>query len=196
MRQRFLGYFLVGIFSCLALVGIASPSLSFNIFNQSFNQNSANSQNYIQLASSVLIAQGGDRSKFVSYSASLDGIAIAPSSVSTSAIGEAGAVSIGDRLVVRGGFRNLSSQLSYYSPDPLITSAIHLHQGAANENGPLQYALQVNLEPNQLDGTFGGNYKLTENQIQALTSGKLYITLHTSINRAGEIRGAFKPYST
>ncbi|MDX1977137.1 MAG: CHRD domain-containing protein [Pseudanabaenaceae cyanobacterium bins.68] len=135
----------------------------------------------------------------VSYSASLNANEIVPSPVNTGASGEVGAVLIGDRLVVRGGFRNLSSQLRDYATDPLnppnpnITSGIHLHRGAANENGPFQFALSVNLEPGLLSGSFKGETKLNQEQIQALTSGKMYVDLHTKANRAGELRGILKP---
>jgi CHRD domain len=195
MRQRFLGYFLIGIFTCLSLVGISDPSFSFNpgSFNADFTPS------FLSPEKSILLAQSGEKSKFISYSANLEGSSIVPSPVNTAAFGEVGAVLIGDRLVVRGGFRNLSSQLRDYAADPLnppnpnITSGIHLHRGATTENGPFQFALTVNLDPALLSGTFSGELTLNPEQIEAFTTGKMYVDLHTKANRAGELRGLLKP---
>jgi CHRD domain len=105
------------------------------------------------------------------------------------------AVLVGDRLVMRGDFSRLSSPLRDYATDPVtppnpnITSAVHIHQGDTAQNGPFQYALTVMLDNTGLDGRFAGDYTLTSAQLQALSDGNLYVDIHTSQNRAGELRG-------
>ncbi|MBW4579884.1 MAG: CHRD domain-containing protein [Tildeniella nuda ZEHNDER 1965/U140] len=135
----------------------------------------------------------------VRYVAVMSGKAVAPSA-STYAFGSAGAALIGNRLVIRGDYSGLSSPLRDYATDPVnppnpnITSGIHVHRGEPSKNGPFQYALTVEPAANQLSGRFMGEYTLTEEQLQALTNGTLYMDLHTKQNRAGELRGIFKAY--
>jgi hypothetical protein len=135
------------------------------------------------------------------YVAVLSGREVAPKSVETSALGTAGAVLSGDRLIVRGDFSGLTSELRDYATDPLdppnpnVTSAIHIHRGEPTANGPFQYALQVQLGEDQLSGRFQGEYTLTNEQLEALSNGGLYVDLHTQKNRAGELRGILKPYT-
>jgi CHRD domain len=199
MRKSILGYFLIGIFTCFFLIGISSPSFGFRANPTPIYSGQAFEQEILANADTVFIAQAGEKSKFVSYSANLNGNQIVPSPVNVAAFGEVGAVLNGSRLLVRGGFRNLSSELRDYAADPLnppnpnITSGIHLHRGATNENGPFQFALQVSLDPGGLSGTFSGDLNLSDEQVQAFTSGKMYVDLHTKSNRAGELRGLLKP---
>lgn len=133
------------------------------------------------------------------YVAVMSGKAVAPSA-STYAFGSAGAALIGNRLVIRGDYSGLSSPLRDYATDPVnppnpnITSGIHVHKGEPSKNGPFQYALTVEPGANQLSGRLMGEYTLTEEQLQALTNGTLYMDLHTKQNRAGELRGIFKAY--
>lgn len=117
----------------------------------------------------------------------------------TRAFGAAGAVLVGNRLVVRGDFSNLTSPLRDYATDPVsppnpnITSGVHIHQGDATRNGPFQYALRVEPNPSGLAGRFAGEYTLTPEQVEALSRGELYLDLHTQQNRAGELRGVLRP---
>ena len=106
-----------------------------------------------------------------------------------------GAALIGDRLILCGSFYGLNSPLSDYATDPVappnpnITSAVHIHKGSANANAPFQYALQVQINADGVSGNVKGEYKLTDEQLQALNSGGLYVDIHTKSNRAGELRG-------
>ncbi|WP_245939889.1 CHRD domain-containing protein [Stenomitos frigidus] len=135
----------------------------------------------------------------VSYVAVMTGKATVPSA-STFAFGSAGAVLVGNRFVVRGDFSGLNSPLRDFATDPVnppnpnVNSGIHVHKGDPSKNGPFQYALEVQPGADQLSGRFKGEYTLTEDQLQALSNGTLYMDLHTKQNRAGELRGIFKAY--
>lgn len=143
---------------------------------------------------------GGSPQTVSRYVAVLRRSEIVPTAPTTSAFGAAGAVLRGDRLIVRGDFSNLTSSLRDYATDPLdppnpnITSAVHIHQGQPTENGPFQYALTVTPTTDDRTGRFSGEYTLTPDQIQALSAGLLYVDIHTTRNRGGELRGVFQPY--
>jgi len=138
-------------------------------------------------------------SNFTVYYVSLSGSAIVPQMAETTASGGAGAILRGNKLRVSGTFANLSGNLRDYTtdppvpPNPNVTSAVHIHRGAVNENGPFQYALKVSLNADKRSGSLSGEYDLTTEQLQALRGGQLYLDLHTTTNRAGELRGVFKP---
>jgi hypothetical protein len=44
-----------------------------------------------------------------------------------------------------------------------------------------------------MGGRLSGEYTLTPEQLQALSAGQLYVDIHTTQNRAGELRGIFQP---
>ncbi|MGB3790205.1 MAG: CHRD domain-containing protein [Phormidesmis sp.] len=125
---------------------------------------------------------------------------VASSLKNTPARGAVGAVLSGNRLIVRGSFKMLSSDMRNYATDPVnppnadITSAFHIHQGTPMENGPFQYALNVMLDDDGRSGSAMGEYTLTEEQMQALASNQLYVDIHTTKNRGGELRGTLMPY--
>ncbi|BAS57705.1 CHRD domain-containing protein [Leptolyngbya boryana IAM M-101] len=152
----------------------------------------------LQEAESVLMAQGMSSSSLQRYAAILTNNNVVPNAPSTSATGVAGAALAGDRLIVRGDFGGLSSGLRDYAADPVnppnpnITSAVHIHRGEPNQNGPFQYALTVTLNDTAMGGRFAGEYTLTAEQLQALSEGNLYVDIHTKQNRAGELRGIFR----
>ena len=154
----------------------------------------------LQAAESTAIAQGMEPRSFTRSVSVLSQNEVFPTTPSTNAFGAAGAVLVGDRLIVRGDFSNLSSPLRDYTtdpaspPNPNITSGVHIHQGEAAKNGPFQYALQVSPAESGLQGRFMGEYTLTSEQRQALANGNLYMDIHTRQNRAGELRGILKPY--
>ena len=133
------------------------------------------------------------------YSVNLSSRNIVPNAPSTTARGMAEATLMGDRLMVSGRFNGLSSGLRDYAADPTdppnakITSAVHIHRGEATQNGPFQFALTVMTDNMGMGGQFSGEYKLSNEQLQALAEGKLYIDLHTQQNRAGELRGYLQP---
>ncbi|MBW4461048.1 MAG: CHRD domain-containing protein [Nodosilinea sp. WJT8-NPBG4] len=149
-------------------------------------------------AKAPLLAQGLNE-PIVTYIAMLSGQNVVPKAAKTDARGVVGAALSGNRLVVRGSFRELSSAPRDYATDPLdppnpnITSAFHVHRGSASENGPFQYALDVTMNANGRGGSAMGDYTLTPEQLQALQNGTLYIDFHTSRYRAGELRGILMP---
>ncbi|MEA5451999.1 DUF4394 domain-containing protein [Leptolyngbya sp. CCNP1308] len=63
-------------------------------------------------------------------------------------------------------------------------SSIHLHRGAAGENGPIVRNFTVND-----DGTFGGTFTLTEAEEALLLDQAFYVNLHTDNFGGGELRG-------
>ncbi|WP_017297624.1 CHRD domain-containing protein [Nodosilinea nodulosa] len=150
-------------------------------------------------ATTPLLAQNMTGEPIVTYVAMLSPKNVVPKSPMTEARGVVGAALAGDRLVVRGSFRELTSALRDYTTDPVnppnanITSAFHVHQGSPSENGPFQYALEVTMDGTGLGGSAMGDYTLTPEQLQALQSGMLYIDLHTTRNRGGELRGILMP---
>ncbi len=152
----------------------------------------------LRAATTPLLAQGINE-PIVTYVAMLNGQSIVPNAVNTSARGVVGAALSGNRLVLRSSFRELTSAPRDYATDPLdppnpnITSAMHVHRGSPSENGPFQYALEVMLNANGRGGSAMGDYTLTTEQLQALQSGMLYIDLHTTRNRGGELRGILMP---
>lgn len=203
--KRLLFNVLLGVATCLLLTNIAAPMMAGAKTAESALQNE-NIVRYEQEALAFLVSQGetlsqesSPRPTLMRFNTSLTGKSIVPKPVSTRATGEVGAVLVGNRFVVRGGFRNLSSALRNYATDPLsppnpnITSAVHIHQGVAKENGPFQYALQVEVNSAEgRSGTFRGEYALTPEQISALMDGRIYVDLHTKARRGGELRGIIK----
>jgi hypothetical protein len=150
-------------------------------------------------ATAPLLAQGTTNEPIVTYVAMLSGQNVVPNKPMTNARGVVGAALAGNRLVVRGSFRELSSAMRDYATDPVdppnpnITSAFHVHRGSPTENGPFQYALSVTMDSTGRGGSAMGDYTLTPEQLQALQNGMLYIDLHTTRNRGGELRGILMP---
>jgi CHRD domain len=201
---RFFRRIVLGVASCLFVVGVSLPSFSHQaalrtqLTSQTAQQNLVAHWKEAELAlakNAGAIAQAST----TKYSVVMAGTKVAPKIVVTGGSGFAGAVLAGDRLAVQGNFKKLSSQLRDYTTDPLnppnpkITSGIHIHQGEMTKNGPFQYALTVEPAVDGLSGNFKGEYTLTPEQLQALSNGMLYIDLHTKRNRAGELRGVFQP---
>jgi len=147
----------------------------------------------------ILAGKMTEQSSMKRYSVNLSRRNVVPNAPSTSAMGMAEATLMGDRLMVRGNFSDLSSGLRDYvtdptdPPNPKITSAVHIHRGEATQNGPFQFALTVMMNDRGMGGQFSGEYTLSNEQLQALADGKLYVDLHTKQNRAGELRGYFQP---
>lgn len=150
-------------------------------------------------ATAPLLAQGVSSGPVMTYIAMLNGENVVPGSPRTNARGVVGAALSGNRLVVRGSFRQLTSAPRDYATDPLdppnpnITSAFHVHRGSPSENGPFQYALAVTLDASGRGGSATGDYTLTPEQLQALQNGTLYVDFHTTRYRAGELRGILLP---
>ncbi|MBD2258824.1 CHRD domain-containing protein [Pseudanabaena sp. FACHB-2040] len=205
--QRVVLNCLLGALTCLFLVGVSSPAFS-RMATPAPTTAQATSlpaslealATNLNAAESALLAQGMTGSGMMSYGAILRPANVVPKAPMSRARGAVGAVLSGNRLVVRGSFNNLSSSLRNYATDPVdppnanITSAFHIHRGMPSENGPFQYALQVMLNNTGMGGMAMGEYTLTQEQLQALNNGMLYVDLHTSRNRGGELRGILMPY--
>ena len=152
----------------------------------------------VAAAETTLLAQG--MRPYTTYVAIMSEDNVYPKSPDTLARGTVGAVVSGNRLITRGSFYILSSQMRDYSTDPVnppnsdITSAFHIHQGTPMENGPFQYALDVMTDETGRSGSAMGEYTLTQEQMQALADGRLYVDIHTTENRGGELRGILMPY--
>lgn len=136
---------------------------------------------------------------FKVMTAMLSGDNIYPNPVETNAGGVAVAI-LGENntLMVYGSFNALSSPLRDYETDPLnppnpaITSAVHLHIGTPEENGSFIHALSVTTSEDGLSGLFTGTYELSDEEVEALGEGNLYIDIHTTENRGGELRGVVR----
>lgn len=200
--KQLLRNLILGAIACLVTVSISffsQPAQSQQASTVTL-QTSQPELQALSEAEGALIAQGMESRSFTRYVAALSQNQVVPMTPSSSAFGAAGAVLVGDRLIVRGDFSNLSSPLRDYATDPLnppnpnVTSGVHIHRGEPSGNGPFQYALQVSPGESGLRGRFMGEYTLTSEQLQALANGKLYVDIHTKQNRAGELRGIFKPY--
>jgi hypothetical protein len=90
-------------------------------------------------------------------------------------------------LRIRGSFMDLTGDLLPVGPEDVEgnpQSAIHLHQGAVGENGPILRNLTVNA-----DGTFEGTFTLTDEEEALLLDQALYVNIHTETFGAGELRG-------
>lgn len=195
-------FFLASMLVCLSLIGLFGSNQS-----KAATSSMSSAANFlgqadvaVQQAQSVLIAQGASSRSLMSYVAVMSEDNVVASDPETMARGAVGAVMSGDRLIVRGRFKNLSSPPRNYTTDPVdppntsITSAFHIHQGSPSENGPFQYALDVTLEDDNRGGSAMGEYTLTPEQMQALETGRLYVDIHTTQNRGGELRGILMPY--
>lgn len=149
----------------------------------------------------TVLAQGMSNMDSMSkrYAAIMTASGVVPMMGMSDATAVGGAVLLGDRLVIRGDFGNLSSAFRDYGMDPAsplnpnITSGVHIHRGEVGKNGPFQHALTVMMNPDGKSGRFMGEYKLSSEQLQALEMGNLYMDMHTRQNRAGEVRGTFRP---
>lgn len=215
--RRMLYSAILSLVTCVFLIGISSaPSLSNPVAEWLNGESAASSSQMpqpiadlsaiepylmanLREADSALMAQGASAGSFTRYVAVLTKNDVVPSTPATSAFGAAGAVLVGDRLILRGDFSNLSSALRDFATDPVtppnpnVNSGIHIHQGEPNANGPFQYALEVS-PTDETSGRFAGDYTLTNEQLEQLSSGKLYVDIHTKKNRGGELRGILQPY--
>lgn len=204
--QKLLFGVVLSIATCFFAIGTTAPSQSMNSAANPLDAHALTNQvsliNYQQQAETELIAQSGtlvsQAIELKRFAAILSGDNVYPSSVETKAYGVLGAALNSNRLIVRGGFFGLSSPLRDYAADPVsppnpkITSGVHIHRGTSNQNGPFQYALEIQIKADGLSGNVKGEYTLTDEQLQALNSGGLYVDIHTKGFRAGELRGILK----
>ena len=205
---------LVSTLTCLFLIGVFSPTWGRAVAALSSPSSTnpalqmAEADRFLgqaltanlQQAQTTLLAQGASGTMLQSYVAAMSENNVVSNDPKTMARGAVGAALSGNRLIVRGSFKNLTSPPRDYATDPVnppntsITSAFHIHQGTPNENGPFQYALDVMLDETGRGGSAMGEYMLTPEQLQALADGRLYVDIHTTQNRGGELRAILMPY--
>ena len=65
----------------------------------------------------------------------------------------------------------------------------HIHRGAKGTNGPVIVPLDKNGETYSVPA----GRKLTPQQIEDLKAGRLYVNVHTTRNKGGEVRGQLQP---
>lgn len=197
----------LGVLSCLLVLGLYSPAFSHlvgtspSLWASEVSEFSMGMEldSNLQSAESTLLAQGMPVNSIKTYMAMMSDENVVPIRPTTDAKGVVGAALSGNRLIVRGSFRNLSSPMRDYAMDPVdppnpnITSAFHIHQGMPTENGPFQYALTVVMDETGMGGSAMGDFTLTPDQLTALDNGMLYVDLHTTANRGGELRAILMP---
>lgn len=95
-----------------------------------------------------------------------------------------------NKLCFRFYFENLTS--------PVIPGFVHFHRAPAGQNGPVvkDLAQFVKFAPNRRSGRARGVWSkhdptqpLTNDLVQALKAGELYINIHTEAYPGGEVRG-------
>jgi CHRD domain len=72
----------------------------------------------------------------------------------------------------------------------VTSTAAHVHQGAAGQNGPVIVTL-VRTGPNSW--TVPQGTTLSSAQYDAYSAGQLYVNVHSDANKGGEIRAQLKP---
>ena len=92
-------------------------------------------------------------------------------------------------VTVSGSFSGLESALF----DVGTVGSVHVHEGAAGENGGVAFMLDVAADAAMTSGRFGASTTFTADQIAALTMGGFYVNVHTQLEQAGEIRGQLFP---
>jgi hypothetical protein len=91
--------------------------------------------------------------------------------------GSGSAVLDGRRLTVSGSFSGLLG--------PATVAHLHLGPALGIRGGPV-----LDLEVDQAAaGSFSGEFELTEEQLQALLDGRLYIQIHSEIAPGGNLWG-------
>ncbi|MEO0895795.1 MAG: CHRD domain-containing protein [Bacteroidota bacterium] len=93
----------------------------------------------------------------------------------------------GTTLTVYGSVNGLSSSI-----DTSIAGGVHIHNGLAGQNGPIELLLSLSLSADGTSATFaaGDNtFTLTQAQVDALQARGLYVNVHTLNYAAGEVRG-------
>lgn len=113
-----------------------------------------------------------------SFEVSLEGSNEVPE-VTTDASGSATVTLRGDSIHVEGEFSDLGSEYT----------ASHIHEGAEGENGDPIITLEPELENDNTSGSWDASYLLEDEHRSALMGDSLYINVHTTENKPGEIRG-------
>ncbi len=107
--------------------------------------------------------------------------------VATTATGSVRVGLVDDMLILSGSFEGLESNLL-----PIAGSPAHLHLGAAGENGPVVFAIDVE-STDQRSGTLSLQVELDTEQRQQFLNNRFYVNIHTEGNPAGELRAQLDP---
>lgn len=116
------------------------------------------------------------------YEAMLEGSSEVPA-VETEASGTVTAALEGDSLHITGQFSGLSSEYV----------ASHIHKAVEGENGSPIITLEPTVGDDKMSGSWDSTYVVTEDQITALQADSLYINVHSTDHKSGEIRGQLMP---
>ncbi|MDD5296415.1 MAG: CHRD domain-containing protein [Rhodocyclaceae bacterium] len=93
----------------------------------------------------------------------------------------------GEALIRINPDMSISGQVTTTGLDATMA---HIHLGAAGSNGPVQ----INLARNGDKGWMvPEGARLNESQYKAYQSGELYINVHSTGHKGGELRGQLKP---
>ncbi|HMP28568.1 MAG TPA: CHRD domain-containing protein, partial [Saprospiraceae bacterium] len=93
----------------------------------------------------------------------------------------------GNKLMVSGAFRDLTSPININ-----IAGGAHIHAGLPGTNGPVTLLLKMTPGQNGLSATFSRNentFTFTDDQIAMLMERGFYVNIHTAAHHPGEIRG-------
>lgn len=93
-----------------------------------------------------------------------------------------------DVLNVSGEFGGLVSPLF-----PIDGTAAHIHQGAANETGPVLFNVEITADADQRGGTFSFARQLSEDEVDLFEDNLLYLNIHSEAYPGGELRGQLDP---
>jgi|GEM_PF-598828 len=121
------------------------------------------------------------------YGSNLAGINANPVAIKTTGSGFMMYELCDDELVATGSFADLDSAF-----DPNVAGGSHLHLGAADEVGGVQFILDAEVDDEGLSGLYraaDNAFTVDSNGLAALVEGSLYFNLHTVDNASGEIRG-------
>ena len=129
---------------------------------------------FVWLAAAALALAGcGDENDF---DADLDGASERPE-VETAATGEVEATLADLTLNVAGSFQGLSG--------PAVAAHVH---GPANRDQTADIVCPLTVTAD-VSGTVSGSCNLTEDQVNDLRDGRMYVNIHTAQHPQGEIRG-------
>ncbi len=98
--------------------------------------------------------------------------------VATSASGQAAALLINKFAFVIGQFQGLQGE---------FLPPAHVHKGAAGQNGSVVFELDTSSDGR--DGLFIGYSRLSRDDANLFKKGELYINVHSSFSKTGELRG-------
>ncbi len=129
-------------------------------------------------AAALLLALGGAASA-ADVQVKLSGDQETPA-VTTSASGS-GTLSVGDDKSISGSIK---------TKDLSGATAAHIHKGAAGDKGPPVVHL---TKASDSEWTVPAGSKLSDEDYESFKAGKLYVNIHTAVNKGGEIRGQITP---